>query len=81
VHAWIRQVEEQDQIKKFQPPIDGEEIMLIFALNPCKEIGIIKNSIKNAILDGEISNTYEAAHSLLIKKGLEFGFTVKNTMQ
>lgn len=81
VHGWIRQVEEQDQIKNFQPPIDGEEIMLIFALNPCKEIGIIKNWIKNAILDGEIPNTYDAAYALLIKKGLEFGFTVKNTIQ
>lgn len=71
----IVEVEERDKIRNFQPPITGEEIMNTFNLKPCKEIGVIKESIKEAILDGIISNNYNEAKALMLKKGVELGLT------
>jgi len=69
----IVEVEERDRIRNFQPPISGEEIMKAFNLQPSKEIGIIKETIKEAILEGEIPNEHDAAFKLMLKKGKALG--------
>jgi poly(A) polymerase len=71
------EIEEKDALRNFQPPISGELIMETFDLKPCRAIGDIKNTIKDAILDGEIQNDYNEAYQFMIKKGKELGFAVK----
>ena len=73
VRRKLKEVEEKDKIRNMQPPITGEMIMQIFDLKPCKEIGMIKNAVKDAILDGEISNTELEAYDFVKKKGRELG--------
>ena len=73
VRQKIEEVEERDRIRNFQPPVSGEMIMDHFNLRPCKEIGLIKEAIKEAILEGEIPNEYNAAFDLMKKKGSEIG--------
>ncbi len=73
VRKKIKEVEKRDRIRNFQPPVTGEVIMNHFNLRPCKEIGMIKEAIKEAILEGEIPNEYNAAFALMIKKGSEIG--------
>jgi putative nucleotidyltransferase with HDIG domain len=73
VRKKITDVEERDSIRNFQPPITGEIVMEHYKIKPCKEIGIIKEKIKNAILDGEIQNDYNEAFELMIKIGKSLG--------
>lgn len=72
----LKDLEEKDRIRNFQPPVTGEEIMKTFNLGPCAEIGIIKTRIKDAILEGEIPNEHEAAFALMMKLGEELGLNI-----
>ncbi|WP_341215587.1 HD domain-containing protein [uncultured Wocania sp.] len=74
----IIEVEARDHVRNFQPPISGEEIIKTFNLKPSREIGIIKETIKEAILEGVIPNEYEAAYKLMLKEGKRLGLKVSN---
>ncbi len=73
VRQRCQEVEEKDQIRNWQPPINGQEIMTMFNLGPSRPVGILKDSLKDAILDGEVANTYDDAKAFLIKKATEIG--------
>ena len=76
VREKLKEIEEKDAVRNFQPPVTGELIMETFGLKPCKEIGIIKSAIKEAILEGEIHNNYDEAHDYMLAKGKELGLIV-----
>jgi len=78
VEKKIQEVENKDRIRNFQPPISGEEIMRTFNLNPCKEVGIIKNEIKEAILEGKIKNDHKEAFQFMIQFGTDLGLNDNN---
>ena len=73
----IAEVEEKDQIRNFQPPITGEEIMEMFDLKPGKEIGILKEKVKEAILEGEIQNNHEEARTFVLQEAEKLGLNQK----
>ena len=74
----IKEVEARDHIRNWQPPVSGEIIMQTFNIKPSREVGIIKEAIKDAILDGVITNNYDAAYNLMLEKGKELGLTMNN---
>ncbi|MBQ9466889.1 MAG: methylated-DNA--[Muribaculaceae bacterium] len=68
-------IEQKDRIRNFQPPVDGDEIMMTFGLKPCREVGLIKDVIKDAILDGVIGNNYAQAYAMMMSRAGELGIT------
>ena len=77
VREKLKEIEEKDRIRNFQPPISGEDIMETFGIGPCREIGDIKSAIKEAILDGDINNERNQAYQLMLKLGDQMGLTKK----
>lgn len=73
VRKKLKEIEEKDAVRNFQPPVTGEDIMKYFGIPPCREVGIIKNAIKEAILDGVIRNNREEAWKFMLEKGKELG--------
>ena len=77
VERKLKTVEEKDRLRNFQPPISGKEVMDTFNLEPCHTVGIIKNKIKEAILEGEIENNRDQAFNFMLELGKELGLIVK----
>ena len=75
VRQKLKDLEERDRIRNFQPPVDGIEIMQTFGLEPCSEVGQLKAAIKDAILDGVIPNEHDAAYAFLLARAAEMGLT------
>ncbi len=80
VQEKLKEVEEKDLIRNWQPPITGEDIMRTFGLGPGKEVGQIKNAIREAILEGEIKNDFDQAYNYMIKVGVSLGLIQKTTV-
>ncbi|MBN2349714.1 MAG: HD domain-containing protein [Bacteroidales bacterium] len=78
VRKKLKEIEEQDAVRNFQPPVTGEIIMETFGIGPGREIGVIKNRIKESILDGDIRNNFKEAYQLMLKIGDELGLTLKS---
>ncbi|MFA9390889.1 MAG: CCA tRNA nucleotidyltransferase [Prolixibacteraceae bacterium] len=74
----LKDIEERDAVRNFQPPVSGEEIMEVFGLTPCREVGLIKSAIKEAILEGEIHNNYDEAFQYMMEKATELGLKKMN---
>lgn len=81
VRAKLIEIEEKDKLRNWRPPFNGEDIMTAFNIAPCREVGIIKDAVCNAILDGEIENTREASVKRLLAEGVKLGFTIVNNIE
>ncbi len=79
VRRKMAEIEEKDRIRNFQPPVDGELIMRTYGIPPCREVGLIKEAIKNAILDGEIPNDSAAAYAMMERLAAGYGLVKKVT--
>ncbi|MGD0583874.1 MAG: HD domain-containing protein [Bacteroidales bacterium] len=77
VRQKLREIEEKDAVRNFKPPINGDEIISLFGIRPGREVGIIKNAIRDAILDGIIPNEYNAARQIMMKTALSLGLSEK----
>ena len=75
VRKKLVEVEEKDKVRNWQPPIDGELIMKTFGISPGREVGLIKDAIREAILEGQLSNNFDDAFAFMLEKGAEFGLT------
>ncbi len=80
VQEKLKEVEEKDRIRNWQPPVTGEDIMRTFGLSPGREVGQIKNAIREAILEGEIKNDFHDAYNFMIKEGIKLGLVQKETI-
>lgn len=78
VRQKLKDLEEKDRVRNFQPPVDGAEIMRVFDLRPCREIGVLKSAIKDAILDGVIPNEHDAAFDFMLKQAEQMGLKLVN---
>lgn len=72
----LKEIEAKDNLRNWQPPVSGEKIMEVFGLEPCRQVGIIKTAIREAILEGAIHNNYEEACQLMLQEGLKMGLTI-----
>jgi poly(A) polymerase len=81
VREKMEEIEQKDSIRNFQPPISGDDIQLVFGIPPSRVVGTIKNTIKDAILDGEIPNAFGPAYRLMVEKGREMGLTVVHPLK
>ncbi len=77
VREKLKEIEEKDAVRTFQPPVSGEIIMETFSIGPCREVGVIKDAIKEAILEGEIHNNYDEAYNYMLAKAKELGLERK----
>lgn len=77
VRQKLKEIEAKDKIRNWQPPISGDLIIKTFGISPCKEVGLIKNAIREHILDGHIQNEFESAYAFMLEEGLRLGLEIK----